>query len=272
MAQHAGISSGSVKGINVYCIVKSRKQPSILRVPAGLPDATAPELVDVGGGIRLVLCEVPLETYGSGSLDARLQDLDWVGSVALAHEAVVEHFARQSGLAVIPMKLFTMFSSRERAVKEISGRRTAIDAAARRIAGAEEWGIRILRSAPDAASRLPGRTTRSGSVSGAAFLAAKKQARDDTRAARVAAAESALDAFERLAALSREAHRRNDTPVSASTPPLLDAAFLVPAERRARFKAAAKREAARCAKAGAELTLSGPWPAYNFVETGSRAR
>jgi hypothetical protein len=195
-----------------------------------------------------------------------------VGGVALRHEAVVEHFARQSGLAVIPMKLFTMFSSRARAVDEISRRRTSIEAAARRIAGAEEWGIRIMKSASDGAGSPPGRTPRSAGASGAAFLAAKKQARDAARAARAAAAESALDAFERLAALARDARRRNDTPASASTPPLLDAAFLVPAGKRARFKAAAKREAARCAKAGAELTLSGPWPAYNFVESGSSSR
>lgn len=272
MARRAGISSGSVTGIYVYCITKSRQRPSLLRVPAGLPGATPPELVDVGDGIRLVAAEVPLETYGSEALDARLRDLDWVGKIALAHEAVVEHFARRAGLVVIPMKLFTMFSSRERAVREVSRRRKSIEAAARRIAGAEEWGIRIMRSAAVAGAAPSGRSTKVGTVSGAAFLAAKKQAREAARAAKVAAVESALGAFERLAALSRDARRRDDVPASAATPPLLDAAFLVPSSQRARFKAAARREAARCAKAGAELTLSGPWPAYNFVESGSRPR
>jgi len=257
-----------VKGTYVYCIGRSRKRPSALRSPAGLPGATRPEIAGAGDGLWLVLAEVPLDTYGSEQLEARLQDLDWVGRVALAHEAVVEHFVSQPGLAVVPMKLFTMFSSHDRAIAEISRRRTRIEAAARRIAGAEEWGIRIMRSAADGRSAA-GRTATAGIVSGAAFLAAKKHARDAARSASVAAAESALEAYERLAALSRDVRRRNDTPASATTPPLLDAAFLVPADKRARFKAAAKREAARCAKAGAELILSGPWPAYNFVETGS---
>ena len=261
-----------MKGIYVYCIAKSRKRPSVVRSPAGLPGATRPEVVGAGAGVWLVLAEVPLDTYGSAPLEARLQDLDWVGAVALAHEAVVEHVTRQTGLAVIPMKLFTMFSSRERAIEEIARRRDAIDAAARRIAGGEEWGIRIMRSAADPAAPAPGRARRTGSVSGAAFLTAKKQARDAARLARVAAAESALDAYERLAALSRDARRRDDTPAAAATPPLLDAAFLVPAGKRAQFKAAARREAARLAKAGAELTLSGPWPAYNFVDAGSTTR
>ena len=50
------------------------------------------------------------------------------------------------------------------------------------------------------------------------------------------------------------------------TPPLLDAAFLVPAARRTRFTNAARREAEACARAGAQLTISGPWPAYNFIQ------
>jgi hypothetical protein len=38
-----------------------------------------------------------------------------------------------------------------------------------------------------------------------------------------------------------------------------------------RFKAAARRLATDSAEAGTEITLSGPWPAYNFVEAGSRS-
>jgi hypothetical protein len=252
-----------VNGIYLYCVARAEKQPSVLRAPQGLPGATLPEALRVAGPLWLLVAEVPLETYGAGHLEARLGDLEWVGEIAMAHEAVVEHFAAKAGLVVIPMKLFTMFSSRERAVSEISRRRASIEEAARRIAGAEEWGIRVMRSAA-AAPGTVGRTAKAGS--GAAFLAAKKQARDAAREAKLAAAESALDAYERLAAFAREARRRSDTPASAAAPPLLDAAFLVPAARRTQFKAAARREAERCAKAGAELTVSGPWPAYNFVE------
>lgn len=273
MAQYVGISSKPVKGIYVYCIAKSGRKPSVLRSPGGLPGATPPEVVDAGDRLWLVLADVPLETYGSDHLDARLQDLDWVGQIALAHEAVVEHFAGKSGVAVIPMKLFTMFSSRDRAVAEITRRRASLEATARRIAGAEEWGIRIMRSAAGAAAASSsGQTASDAVLSGAAFLAAKKQARDAARDARVAAAACALDAYERLAVLARETRRRDDTPASATTPPLLDAAFLVPAGKRARFKAAVRREAERCARAGAELNLSGPWPAYNFVESGPTER
>jgi hypothetical protein len=52
---------------------------------------------------------------------------------------------------------------------------------------------------------------------------------------------------------------------------LLDAAFLVPNARRARFKAAARKEAARCAAAGAQMMLTGPWPVYNFIGDDGKA-
>ena len=49
-------------------------------------------------------------------------------------------------------------------------------------------------------------------------------------------------------------------------PLLLDAAFLVPASRSARFRSLAAREARTLDREGYLVTLSGPWPAYSFVQ------
>lgn len=262
-----------MNGVYLYCVVNAARKPSTARAPHGLPGATIPEAVHVTGSLWLIVAEVPLDTYGSGQLETRLADLEWVGQTAMAHETVVEHFARKAGHVVIPMKLFTMFSNRERAISEIRARRSSIDDAVRRIADAEEWGIRVMRTGgaerPDTSARA---AVSPGRGSGTAFLAAKKQARDAARDAKVAAVESATQAYQRLSSLARESRVRRDTPGSAATPPLLDAAFLVPSGKRAAFKAAAQREAARCAGAGAHMTVSGPWPAYNFVESGRTER
>jgi len=252
----------------LYCIVKSARKPSPTRTPEGLPRAAPPSVLHVSGSLWLIAAQVPLGTYGPGHLEPLLGDMDWVGRIALAHESVVEHFARRPGATVIPMKLFTMFSTPARAVADVAARKKTIESSLRRIVGAEEWGIRVMRGEPS-----PGRTgtaMRTG-TSGAAFLAAKKRARDDARRAKLAAAGAALQAYERLARLARASRHRNDAPATATAPPLLDAAFLVPLGKRAQFTRAARREAAACAKAGARMTLSGPWPAYNFVH-GDDAR
>ena len=255
-----------MSGTYLYAIVKSAAKPPTAGAPAGLPGAERRVSLKAADALWLIASEVPLDVYGPESLERHLGDLDWVGRIALAHEAVVEYFARRRGAAVIPMKLFTMFSSPQRAVDEIAKRKRAIGAAMRRIAGAEEWGVRVTRAE---APHPPTHSARPSS--GAAFLAAKKQARDDQRVAKAAAADAAAGVFDALAKVARESRRREHPPAGGATPPLLDAAFLVAAGRRASFTRAAGHEAARCARAGAHLTLSGPWPAYNFVQGTERA-
>ena len=251
----------------VYCVVHAAVAPKAARAPQGLPGATRPSVLPVGRSLWIVVAEVPLERYGPAPLETSLRDMQWVADVAVAHEAVVEHFSRQAKTTVIPMKLFTMFSTTERAVQEMRSRRRDLDPVLKRIAGCEEWGVRITRTVPALPRRKNGAERAS---SGAAFLAAKKQARDDAREAVRVAGALAGGAFEALAAVARDARRRDDAPEGAAAPPLLDAAFLVPATRRARFRSLARRLAAGSAKAGAQMTLTGPWPAYNFVQTGPR--
>jgi gas vesicle protein GvpL/GvpF len=250
----------------VYCLAHAAASPKTTRVPSGLPGATRPSIVPVARSLWLAVAEVPLDTYGPGPLETALRDMPWVTDVAVAHEAVVEHFARQARVTVIPMKLFTMFSSLPRAIDESRSHRRDVRAIMRRIAGCEEWGVRMTRKSGVAPAR---RAATAKPSSGAAFLAAKKEARDLAREAVLTAVAAADRAFTTLAAIARDARRRDDAPEGAAAPPVLDAAFLVPANRRVRFKSAARRLAADSAKAGAEITLSGPWPAYNFVEAGS---
>jgi hypothetical protein len=247
----------------VYCVVQSSTKPTGSRTPAGLPAAAPPRLLEAGRSLWIVCAAVPLASYGSAVLDASLRDLKWVGDIAVAHESVVEHFAQQKNVTVVPMKLFTMFSSDDRALNEMRTRRREILAVARRITGCEEWGVRIARTT--SAARGPSADA-PRPTSGAAFLAAKKEARDLAHALARAAAESAEHAYATLSAIARDARRRVDAPDGAVAPPLLDAAFLVPAARRSRFKAAARRLAAAGARTGTEITVTGPWPAYNFVQ------
>jgi hypothetical protein len=254
--------------VYLYCLVKSAARPSMRNVPLGLPGATRPEALPVSTRLWAIAADVPLDRYGGEPLAAALRDLDWVSGVALSHEAVVEHFSARRGVTTLPLKMFTMFSTAERAVADLRRRRSALTPVFKRIEGAEEWGVRVLLDSPPGRAR----SARPAAASGAAFLAAKKQARDSAREAAYAAAEAAEAGFAALAALARASSRRDDVPAGATAPPLLDAAFLVPTARRARFRAAAKVSAASCQRAGALMTLTGPWPAYTFAHAGEQHR
>jgi hypothetical protein len=247
----------------IYCLVEQARRPAPIKAARGLPGAAAPEILPVGKSLWAVAAEVPLAIYGSNHLEERLKDIKWVADVALAHEAIIEQFASRRGTAVVPMKLFTMFSTRERAVEDLRGRIREVGAILKRIRGCQEWGVRVTRRLREPSSRA--NAVPQQASTGTAFLTAKIKARDDARAAMLNAAGAAEAAYTELARLAR-ASRRREAPEAATTPPLVDAAFLVRADRTARFRAAARRSASACRKAGADLALTGPWPAYNFVE------
>jgi len=243
----------------IYCVIRSARKPSAAKAPAGLPGAAAPQVLDAGGGTWLVCASVPLERYGAQAIEGSLSNLEWVSAIALAHESVVEHFARRRGATVVPMKLFTMFATPARASAEMRRRRRDLSSLFEKLQGCEEWGVRIHRGA-----RRTVANKTAAPQSGTAFLAARKEARD---ASLDAARDSAAAADDAYAALSEVAsdHRRREIEASGVTPPLLDAAFLVPVRRRARFQALAARTARDVTERGGTMTLTGPWPAYNFV-------
>jgi len=199
--------------------------------------------------------------YGPTNLDPRLRDLDWVAEVAVGHEAVNEFLARSTSTVVVPMKLFTMFSSIDKAIGDVRARRRTIDRAIRHVAGCEEWGIRVTRRPLVTPTPSDGRLPPTGT----GFLRARKAVRDAGAGARSSAIAAADAAFARLKRCARDAHVRERRAEPGSNPPILEAAFLVRASARARFKAEARRQAPILARAGVDLAVTGPWPAYHFV-------
>jgi hypothetical protein len=247
--------------VYLYCVARSVRRPVLRRAPDGVPGASAAQAVAAGRGLWIVVADVPLDQYGPGRLEPRLQDFDWVATVAVAHEAVIEFVSRRAAVTVIPAKLFTMFSSILKATDDIVRRRKTIDRVMKHVAGCQEWGLRVTRRPLAAAAASHG----SAPASGAAFLAARKAARDAASTARAAAIVATERAFAALARHARDAKTRARAPEPGTNPPILEAAFLVTAGARPRFKAEARRQVSACAAAGADLVITGPWPAYNFV-------
>lgn len=243
----------------VYCIVRRARRPAHAGLSEGLPGAGQVSVDALEQGLWIVTAPVPLAQYGPGALEPALRDLEWVSTVALAHQGVVEHFARQRGASVVPMKLFTMFSTAERARSALRNQTPQLRRVFERIDGCEEWGVRVMqRPSPGPVPRT------SKPQTGAAFLASRKHARDLAASAAREAAAAAERAFASLSKVARE-QRRRPAASDGGAAPLLDAAFLVPFRSRGRFHSAAERMAHDVARTGGQMTLTGPWPPYSFV-------
>jgi hypothetical protein len=260
-------------GSYVYCLVAAGSRPVLRRRLPGLPGTGPVRLLDAGRGLWLVVADAPLDRYGEDAINRKLSDIDWVSRAAMAHEAVVESFIGER--AVLPMKLFTIFTSDDRALGHVRGDRPRVDALISRVANRLEWGVRVtldrarVAPSPTAATgrrRSPARA-RGAVQDGASYLSQKKAMRDAVLELAGRAAETVAGLYDRLADRSDSAKRRTAGELPAEGAPLLlDAAFLVPRARAASFRALMTREARALARTGYRVALSGPWPPYTFVK------
>lgn len=251
----------------LYCLVRHQGEPALEGAPPGLPDLGALRALDLGAGLWLVAASAPLPEFSSQRIEERLTDLDWVSACALAHEAVIEHL--RAAAALLPLKLFTLFASDDRALAHLQASRQQLEKVLDRIAGRVEWGVRVRLDEARAREALAAEARQSAapSGSGTSFLLRKKQEQEASRdlAGRLRAEVDA--GWPDLAAQAAEAVRRPP----ATTPEqggkvFLDAALLVAAGRTAELEAAVERFATRVGAKGGEVTLTGPWPPYHFVE------
>jgi hypothetical protein len=227
-----------------------------------LPATPRPRALRVTAGLWLVVADAPLSHYSGPRIEAGLRDLGWVSRCAVAHEAVVEHVGR-SGAAVAPMKMFTLFADDARAVAHVTRLRKKIDALLARVAGRQEWGLRVTLDERRALARMTS-PDGGGPTSGTAFLLRKKEQKD---AAQRLAAQARVEAdriFDHLAAHADDARRRRPTADTAGRL-LLEAVFLVQTAGARRFRSEVARQARALATDGYDLGLSGPWPPYSFV-------
>jgi Gas vesicle synthesis protein GvpL/GvpF len=264
----------------VYCVVQSDTPPDLAGAPEGLPGTSPPRLLPLAAGLWAVAADAPLPEYGGEAIDAHLSDLDWVGERALAHEQVVEHFAASH--PVLPMKLFTLFSGDERAAARLLERQEEVGRILARLAGRVEWGVRVLfqdaKARQVALAEGAEAAKREGpAASGRSFLLRKKAEQEGARDLARRARAEADRAYEELARHAVAARRREpgvggDAETGARL--LLDAAFLVPKDGgigfeggfEDGFEGAVHSWADHLAGHGCELTLTGPWPPYNFIE------
>ena len=127
----------------VYCIVSSRKPLSTTATPAGPPGTGRVRTVEVQPHRYVVMSDAPLNEFGEDALPEHLADLDWVSRAAVAHEAVIASFMAQAD-AVVPMKLFTLFTSDARAIEQLRAGWRRVEGVIQRLAKHEEWGVRLV--------------------------------------------------------------------------------------------------------------------------------
>jgi hypothetical protein len=249
----------------VYCAVQSARRPRVAKGAPVMPEASPARVLDAEDGVWLVVADAPLEAYGAEAIERGLRDMGWVSRCATAHEAIVE----QMGAAgtVLPMKLFTLFTNDARALAHVKKIRRRMEETFERVKGCDEWGVRIRFDEVEAsrAAAAKARSVPREGLSGASFLQLKKQQHDASHTRLRDAREEVEAVYEALAEASAESFRRPPVQQDLAGRVLLDAVFLVPRKKAAKFRGVAARAAEDLGARGYDVTLSGPWPAYHFI-------
>jgi hypothetical protein len=251
--------------IYLYAVVKTPRAPRFPRTLRPLPQTSAPRALDAGRGVWLVASDADAEAYSQGAIERGLRDMEWVATIATAHERVVEAVAGVG--AALPMKLFTLFASEERALAHVSRARKHIDRALAKVDGADEWGVRVVFD-PARAAKAAAREARSatrGLGAGASFLVKKKKMQVAEQGALEGAHDAAESLFEAVLLVAREAKKKPIVQGPAGARVVLDAVALVPKRAARRLEATVKKATERLGAAGLEIVVTGPWPPYHFV-------
>ncbi len=235
-------------------------------------DGTAVGLLPIGE-VAAVIGLLPAEVYSDDALNARLDDLDWVGERGVAHERVLDWFAERG--PIVPLSLFSLHRDAERLTARIAADAQAFADTLERLRGHREWGVKLWRRDAEAREGIdqlsPSLQALGKQIeeapAGRRFLLERK--REAMRAEEVRAVSARL-AHELFAALRAAASDGAAIPIPPAAGGdrvlLLHAAFLVADDAFADFQRAITAEAGRISGAGFELEFTGPWPPYHFSD------
>ncbi len=117
------------------------------------PPAIAAEGIDGSAAVEAVLCEghvcwisrVPRDQFAD-NLAEHMQDLEWLASAGLRHQRAVGEIAGK--LTSLPARFGTVFLNEDSMAQHLKARKSVLRAAFKRVAGADEWGIKVFTIAP----------------------------------------------------------------------------------------------------------------------------
>jgi hypothetical protein len=250
--------------------------------PAAADDPPA-ELTGVESGpVRLVrldrlaaiVSDVPAATYSDEVLDARLEDLAWIGERGLAHERVLDWYADRG--AVIPSSLLSLHLDDDRLRGRLAEDEPRLADQLEALRGKREWGVKIWRHDATLDERIGEISPSLKAVDaelesappGRKFLLGKKREAlkaEEVKHLSARVVHAAFDALRELA--DRSVHIPLPSPPPGNERALaLHAAFLVSEEGYAGFQRRLGELVREFQPFGFEFEFTGPWPPYHFAQ------
>ncbi len=228
-------------------------------------------------GVRAVISKVSADQFSAEILEARSKDTEWL-KVQIRHHATVLDAFKSSG-TVVPVRFGQVFDNEADVAVMMGNQYDEIVSTLERLKDKQEWSLRVTRDAEKLQSRIN---------------ASERAVQDSLEAISTGVAQFIKDEMvksgelmddELIATITENCLRRTHDALmpcavdgaqkALITAPGVDlvynAAYLVEAGQVSDFKSEVDALATELETIGFTFDLSGPWPAYHFVETDDPA-
>ncbi|HKD86668.1 MAG TPA: GvpL/GvpF family gas vesicle protein [Terriglobales bacterium] len=235
----------------LYAISHAPKQAAPAITAEGIDGSARVDAIRCGEYLCWV-SRVSRQEFGD-QLNQRMQDLEWLATSSLRHQHVVTEIS--SNTTTLPARFGTVFLKEASLIKHIKQRERVLRAAFKRVAGADEWGVKVFALAPAL------HVTVAKGASGAEYLKRKAQLlQPRTRGKSDAELQEFVSSLKKLAVATAPGGK-----ASAGQPGLLwHGAVLIRRKDRNKLESTLRKYAARW-KGARRIDCSGPWPPYSFV-------
>jgi hypothetical protein len=247
----------------------------LARAPQGIDDAPLRPVAD--GPVAALVSELDGERYAPEAVERGTEEVEWLAPRAIAHDRVLT-WASDRG-PVVPLPMFSLFSSEEAIRVMLRERALQLAGALRRAAEGREYALRVYRVDPELAAVAAELSPRLADLERAASVAAPGQRyllerKLESERKKEVQAIGARTSREVIAVLAPHALAykqgpavRRDAGGAATEPALvLDTAFLVSPALYESFRGELTRLVERHASRGFRFDFTGPWPLYHFVQ------
>lgn len=246
--------------IHAYGVVRTE---AALDLPATGIGGAGVALLDAGP-VSGVFSILPEASYGAAAWEEHAEDPAWLAQVATEHEGVLDALVRDTD--VLPLRLPAMYGDEVQLHRMLESEAPLLLAVLEALHDHLEWSVHLyLVGEPEA-------STAERPASGSEYLRQRIDALSRRDSARENRERLVRDAYASLADLSRQSvvNQPQDSALSGRREPmLLNSAHLVCRRHERLFLTGVEEVAARLARDGITVQVTGPWPPYNFVELGA---
>lgn len=230
--------------------------------------------IAASSGLAALFSVLPGREFGEGAFDEKLADPAWTASVAMRHEAVLEHLISRT--AIVPLRLGTIFLAVSGVERMLENRKEELRTLLSELEGREEWSVivrwdrerlreRIDRISPELRVLVDSLVE---AAPGRRFLLEKQIESRRGEEVRLAIRRVVGKLRGQLETFSVRSVPYPTSRTGEADPVIEKTAFLVDRKSFERFRETAGAFADSHREDGMSVELVGPLPAYTFVKQG----